>query len=84
MQRLWFKAKTYGWGWTPAAWQGWLVTVLYVAAIAGSAFLFLRPTPTHLGWIGYFSVIAVASAALITICLKTGEKPGWHWGRRKD
>ena len=21
--KYWFKAKTYGYGWTPATWQGW-------------------------------------------------------------
>lgn len=32
-KKLWFKRKTYGWGWTPVAWQGWLVIVLYVLFI---------------------------------------------------
>ena len=25
----WFKRKLYGWGWTPAKWQGWCLTLLY-------------------------------------------------------
>lgn len=29
----WFKAKPFGWGWTPATWQGWLIMVLYIALI---------------------------------------------------
>jgi hypothetical protein len=24
-EKLWFRAKRYGWGWTPTSWQGWLV-----------------------------------------------------------
>ena len=22
-QKLWFKAKLYGWGWYPCSWEGW-------------------------------------------------------------
>jgi hypothetical protein len=80
MQTLWFKSKKYGLGWTPVAWQGWAVTIGYAGIIAAAAFVFLRPHPTHLRWIGYFSTIAVATALLIFVCCKTGEKPGWRWG----
>jgi hypothetical protein len=83
MERLWFKAKTFGWGWTPSTWQGWIVILVYAATIAAGAFLFLRH-PSTWGWIGYFSAIAVATALLIAVCFKTGEKPGWRWGDRKD
>ncbi len=31
--RPWFKRKTYGWGWTPVSWQGWLVTLGLVVVI---------------------------------------------------
>jgi hypothetical protein len=34
---LWFRPKTIGFGWTPATWEGWLVTVLAVAAAAAVA-----------------------------------------------
>lgn len=29
----WFKAKPFGWGWTPVTWQGWLVILVYIALI---------------------------------------------------
>ena len=29
-KEIWFKRKTYGWGWTPATWQGWVITGLYL------------------------------------------------------
>ena len=28
----WFRAKRFGWGWTPITWEGWLVTLLGVVA----------------------------------------------------
>ena len=34
----WFKRKLYGWGWTPARWQGWAITLLYMATIIYIAF----------------------------------------------
>ena len=33
-QGYWFKAKLYGWGWTPAKWQGWLVVLTYIILIS--------------------------------------------------
>ena len=29
----WFKAKLYGWGWTPVTWQGFSVTLGYIALV---------------------------------------------------
>ena len=82
MQHLWFKAKNYGWGWTPAAWQGWAVLLVYIGGVAGSAFVFLHDRPTTTSWILYACTLAIASALLVAVCLKTGEKPGWHWGEK--
>ena len=83
MERPWFKAKTYGWGWTPATWQGWVVMLIYVGAIGASAFICLFPKPTTAGWTGYASTIAVATVLLIVVCFKKGETPGWRWGKPK-
>jgi uncharacterized membrane protein YhaH (DUF805 family) len=84
MQQPWFKAKTFGWGWTPATWQGWLILLVYIISIAVSAILFLRPKPTPSGWTCYISTIAIATAILIAVCIKTGEKPTWRWGKHKN
>jgi ABC-2 type transport system ATP-binding protein len=39
MQRLvgrpWFRRRSVGIGWRPAAWQGWLITVVTLAVVAG-------------------------------------------------
>ena len=45
----WFGPKTFGWGVSPASWQGWLVTALFIlAAIAA----FRVPT-IQWGWPGW-------------------------------
>lgn len=86
-QDYWFKAKLYGWGWTPAKWQGWLVILVYITLIltlvltreeaiqgnpdSGSNFLILGLP------------IILLTAVLIFICYKKGEKPRWQWGPLK-
>ena len=43
MTRLWFRAKRYGWGWTPASVEGWLVMAAFmVAVVIGGGVLFYR------------------------------------------
>ncbi|HZZ67900.1 MAG TPA: hypothetical protein VFE18_06985 [Phenylobacterium sp.] len=36
----WFRAKAYGYGWVPASWQGWLVTVAFMVLIIATSVLF--------------------------------------------
>ncbi|MBV9549496.1 MAG: hypothetical protein JO256_07470 [Alphaproteobacteria bacterium] len=33
----WFRKKTFGYGWTPCSWEGWLATLLFVSAVFGVA-----------------------------------------------
>ncbi len=86
-QGYWFKAKLYGWGWTPVKWQGWLVIFAYIVLIltlilmreesisgnpdSGSNFLTLALP------------IILFTTILIFICYKKGEKPRWQWGIHK-
>jgi hypothetical protein len=84
MERHWFKAKTYGWGWTPSTWQAWVIMFIYVGTVVLSAVVFLRPGFGRAGWMGYGAAIAIATALLIVICYKTGEKPRWPWGKNSQ
>lgn len=81
--QLWFKAKRFGWGWTPASPEGWVVVVLFLAGLMGStiALVRFRPMPPSPAMVGEHLLLAcVLAASLIGICYKTGEKPGWRWG----
>ena len=67
-QKPWFGPRRLGWGRSPYAWQGWLVTAVCLAAIIlGGEFL-------H----GIAKVVAVVAAVLVflAICAVTGTKPG--------
>ena len=82
-KRLWFKRKTYGYGWTPSSLEGWLVTLGYVLvivydfrridAISHSASDTLLP---------FFIDFIIATSIFVFICYKKGEKPKWQWGKK--
>ena len=76
----WFKRKLYGWGWTPAIWQGWLVVIVFVAIILSLAFTVDEESLKNGGLIDFFVPIFILIAALIGISYWKGEKPKWQWG----
>jgi hypothetical protein len=83
MTHLWFRAKTYGWGWTPASVEGWLVLGLFLVGVAADVFVLKQrlPSGNHgAAWTGFAAVLAVLVGLLIAICFTTGERPRWHWG----
>lgn len=86
-QQYWFKAKLYGWGWTPATWQGWLVISVYAALIVIMSLLREDSIPGNPDSGSNFLVFALPiillTALLIFICYKKGEKPRWQWGPPK-
>ncbi len=80
--KLWFKRKTYGWGWTPSSKEGWLIMLIYFISL----FLFwnliqyfLFNSLTNL--ILWLIVVFVETTSLLFICYKKGEKPKWQWGK---
>lgn len=80
---LWFKAKTYGWGWTPATWQGWLLVLMYVAFVMVSFFeVDNRTKSVDATLINWIAMCLLATVTLIAICYATGEKPKWRWGKK--
>lgn len=81
---IWFKRKTYGWGWTPSSWQGWLVVIAYVFLLY---FLSLRIdsfTTLEEIYIEFIVPILIATVALIRISYIKGERPRWQWGESKS
>jgi len=78
---MWFKRKTYGWGWTPASWQGWLVIALYTTLILLLSFIVPKASTLPEILLTFFLPLSLLSLLLIYICYKTGEKPRWQWGK---
>ena len=77
----WFKRKLYGWGWTPATWQGWLTLLIFLALIF---FNFNRiDSSSHSAsdtLINFVPETFALIIILIAICYWKGEKPRWQWG----
>ena len=76
----WFKAKLYGWGWTPVKWQGWLVVFVYVISLVLLSLTIDETSPDREVVFTFLLPFAILTAMLIRICYKKGEKPGWRWG----
>lgn len=73
----WFRAKRYGWGWgLPVAWQGWVVLMLYAAALA----LLARFVPPAVAPMGFLAGAFFATVLLVLVCWLKGEPPRWRWG----
>jgi hypothetical protein len=74
----WFPAKRYGWGWgPPVTWQGWVVAIVWAAALVAGLYLLRHDAnrlPLRLGYVSVMSVV------LGFICYMTGEPPKWRSG----
>jgi len=71
----WFKRKVYGWGWVPATWEGFLVTVAAVAIIYAGFATFSKSKPDVA-----VRILVLTLAALTPVCYLKGERPKWQWG----
>lgn len=83
-KKLWFRAKSFGWGWVPISWQGWLVTIVYILILVWTV---VRIDPkVHSAsdfLINYAIVFIPATLILLYFCYTKGEKPKWRWNIRK-
>ncbi|MBC7712363.1 MAG: VOC family protein [Rhizobacter sp.] len=82
--KLWFRRKTYGWGWTPITWEGWLVTLIVLVIpicirLTAKALQFEKSTQYFYTW----ASVPILLMALILVCFRWGEKPKWQWGIKR-
>lgn len=80
MKKYWFKAKGYGWGWYPSAWQGWVVMLVWIIAFTA---VFVGVHSLALAddvLLKYFIPrVVMLTGLLFWVCWKTGERPRWLW-----
>ena len=79
MKKPWFGAKRYGYGLSPVSWEGWAVTAVWVAAMAGCARLL---APYGRGWT--LGALMLALLVYLVIVGLTSDGKPWRWRWRKD
>ncbi len=70
MGKMWFRQRSYGWGWFPITIEGWISVIVFIIA----AIYFARTDNAFM----IFPLIA----GLIILGYLKGPKPKWHWGKR--
>ena len=74
----WFPAKRYGWGWgPPITWQGWVVLVVWAAALFEGLYLLRHNRYQLAARLGF---VLLMGAVLTLLCYWKGEPPRWRWG----
>ena len=80
LDRYWFPAKRYGWGWgPPRCWQGWAILLGYTL-LSALGFLFVG-LPEHRLVVITYEVLL--TSALLLVCWQKGEPPRWGDERNK-
>jgi uncharacterized membrane protein YbhN (UPF0104 family) len=81
MAKVWFKRKSYGWGWVPVTWEGWLTVAVYLVFIM---LFFWQVSPNDAVAERNLPIIipvtTIATAMLIAVSFRFGESPRWQWG----
>lgn len=84
-QHYWFKAKPYGWGWTPATWQGWVTIIIFVILLIANAYRLEAFSDEVPHFIERFILqTIILTGILLGVCYLTGEPPRWQWGIPKS
>ena len=78
-KEYWFKRKRYGWGWTPATLEGWLVIAAFVALIVFGSSLMSdsRTGAAILCWL-------TGGGLLVWATRTHGPEGKWRWGWKPD
>jgi hypothetical protein len=84
MKHYWFKARSYGWGWYPSAWQGWLVLFVFLVLDVGNAYRLdsMKGVSQERIAIELILETLLLVGVLVLICYRMGEKPSWRWGNK--
>jgi hypothetical protein len=80
---LWFKRKTYGWGWTPVTLEGWVITFVYIFLLILFVSQFNATSTVIDAIVLFFLPGSIITGIFFYILYKKGEKPRWQWGKRK-
>ena len=64
----WFRRKRFGWGLQPSSWQGWVITIAYVAIV-----ITLGATlAASQGWL-FATLFAIVTAVYLLVAFLTKD-----------
>jgi hypothetical protein len=78
-QQYWFRTMKFGWGWSPATWQAWLITIIFVVVVTGGSIYFTGQNNMPM----YYGFLAVMVVLYLVIAWAKGAPPHWQWGNDK-
>ena len=71
-RRRWFEPRRYGYGATPVTWQGWAITIAFIAGALGVITRFGGRPRVEL------AILLRATMILLTVTART-TRGGWRW-----
>ncbi len=85
MNKIWFKAKRYGYGWYPASWEGWLILAVFFVLMFIPVPIIASLTNSDAEFtLVYIPVVIVVSGLLVLVAYLKGEPAKWRWGDSKE
>jgi hypothetical protein len=84
MTRPWFKPKSYGWGFVPITWEGWLATLALIAIILTMGQIdgiYNDPVPTMAAPRFIIDLLFITGVASWLFAKKMEEPLKWRWGK---
>ncbi len=76
----WFKARKYGYGWTPVTLEGWVTVVIYIVVSIYAFVEVHKDYPTlKQNIIAAIPTFAFVTLILLLILYKKGEPLKWPW-----
>ncbi|MCD4811722.1 hypothetical protein K8R14_03920 [bacterium] len=86
LNKYWFIPKSYGYGYYPITWEGWICVLIIIAVLALSLyinnFFDLDPGPTTKEGFRFVLDLIIFMLAINPILQnRTEEEVTWKWGR---
>ena len=73
--RPWFGPRSFGWGWVPISWQGWVAVVVGI--------LLISEAEAELDGAVKDLAVLLSVGALVALCIAKGTAPGGGLGLRR-
>jgi hypothetical protein len=81
---FWFKPKAFGYGATPATWEGWVIVAVYCLVVVGCVVAMTVRKESFSTFLSSMATIAVATVVLIVVSVqKTDGTWGWNAGAKQ-